>query len=69
MKIYRFQNGDKCPCCGQELSGKSDAELEDFSVTVYLAGKWLGLADWILNPGEDAIERSHVELMRWGREE
>lgn len=66
MKIYRFHNGDLCPCCGQPLVGKTEEELEAFSVTVYRAGVWLGLADWIIRPEEDAIERSHEELMRMG---
>ena len=68
MKIYRFKNGDKCPCCGEPLSGKTGAELDELSVTVFRAGTWLGLEDWIIKPGEDAIELSHDELMRWGAE-
>ena len=65
MKIYRFKNGDACPCCGEPLSGKTPAELDEFSVTVYRAGTWLGLADWIIKPEADAIEMSHEELMRY----
>lgn len=65
MKIYRFKNGNACPCCGQKISGKSAEELKDFSVTVYLAGTWLGMADWIIKPEADAIEMSHEELMRY----
>lgn len=34
-------------------------------MTVYRAGKWLGLADWIIKPEADALELSHDELMRW----
>lgn len=30
--MYIFQNGDRCPCCGQELKDMSDRELEIFSV-------------------------------------
>lgn len=65
MKIYRFKNGDACPCCGQTISGKSPEELEEFSTLVYAAGKWLGLADWIIRPEADAIEKSPEEMMRW----
>ena len=32
MKIYR--NGDRCPCCGQRIEGKTDDWLELFSLTV-----------------------------------
>ena len=32
MKIYR--NGDRCPCCGQRIEGKSDDWLLLFSQTV-----------------------------------
>ena len=55
MKIYRFKNGDRCPCCGQEIQGKTPKELAEFSLTVYAIGRQLGLADWILRPGPDAI--------------
>lgn len=65
MKIYRFHNGDACPCCGQTISGKTEAELEEFSLLVFAAGTWLHLADWIIRPGADAIERSAEEMMRW----
>lgn len=41
--MYIFKNGDKCPCCGSELKGKTEEELLIFSVTVaelgLLAGK------------------------------
>ena len=36
--MYRFQNGDRCPCCGQVLEGKSEDFLELFSQTVHLLG-------------------------------
>lgn len=32
MKLYK--NGDRCPCCGQRIEGKSDDWLELFSQTV-----------------------------------
>ena len=33
-KIYK--NGDRCPCCGQVLEGKSEQWLEEFSNIVWL---------------------------------
>ena len=65
MKIYRFHNGDACPCCGQTIQGKTDAELEEFSLLVFAAGMWLHLADWIIRPEADAIEKSPEEMMQW----
>lgn len=62
MKIYRFKNGDACPCCGQELKGKTPEELAESSLTVYVIGTRLGLADWILRPGKDAIEISTEDM-------
>ena len=64
MKIYRFQNGDTCPCCGQVLSGKTPEELAEFSVVVYGFACARGIADWIYRPGEDAIEVTPEELQR-----
>lgn len=34
MKIYK--NGDRCPCCGQLIEGKSEEWLNDFSMLVLL---------------------------------
>lgn len=62
MKIYCFKNGDRCPCCGQELKGKTPEELAEFSLTVYAIGSQLGLADWILRPGPDAIVISTEDM-------
>ena len=62
MKIYRFKNGDRCPCCGQEIQGKTPDELAEFSLTVYAIGRQLGLADWSLRPEADAIEISTEDL-------
>lgn len=62
MKIYRFKNGDRCPCCGQEIHGKTPDELAEFSIIVYSIGSQLGLADWILRPEADAIEVSTEDL-------
>ena len=33
--MYRFQNGSKCPCCGEVLEGKSEEWLELFSQLVF----------------------------------
>lgn len=62
MKIYRFKNGDRCPCCGQELQGKTPEELAEFSIIVYSIGSQLGLADWILRPGPNAIVISTEDM-------
>lgn len=62
MKIYRFKNGDACPCCGQPLTGKTPGELFEFSVQVYGLASALGLSDWILRPGEDAIDLTPEEF-------
>ena len=32
MRLYK--NGDRCPCCGQTISGKSGDWLQLFSETV-----------------------------------
>lgn len=45
MKIYRFKNGDTCPCCGQVLTGKTQEELAEFSVLIYGFATVLGIAD------------------------
>lgn len=62
MKIYRFHNGDTCPCCGQTISGKTPEELAEISVTIYGFASALGFADWIYRPGEDAIEITPEEI-------
>ena len=62
MKIYRFHNGDTCPCCGQVLTGKTQEELAEFSVLIYGFATVLGIADWLYRPGEDAIEITPEEL-------
>lgn len=36
MKIY--DNGDKCPCCGQTIQGMSAEALAIFSQLVHVAG-------------------------------
>lgn len=36
MKIYR--NGDRCPCCGARIEGKTEEWLELFSSTMYFLG-------------------------------
>lgn len=62
MKIYRFRNGDTCPCCAQSIPGKSPEELAEFSVLIYGVASALNIADWIYNPGENAIEISPEAL-------
>ncbi len=62
MKIYRFHNGDTCPCCGQVIAGKTPEELTYFSILIYGFASVLGIADWIYHPGEDAIEITPEEL-------
>lgn len=63
MKIYRFKNGDRCPCCGQVIWNKTPEELAEFSLTVYVIGYRLGWADWILHPGDDAIDVSIRDIL------
>ena len=58
MKIYRFRNGDTCPCCGQVITGRTAEELAELSVVIYGVASALGLADWIFRPGADAIDIS-----------
>ena len=65
MKIYRFKNGDTCPCCGQVLTGKTQEELAEFSVLIYGFATVLGIADWLYRPGEDAIEISQEQLQTY----
>lgn len=65
MKIYRFKNGDTCPCCGQVLTGKTAEELTEFSVLIYGFASVLHIADWICRPGEDAIEISQEQLQTY----
>lgn len=52
MRIY--QNGDRCPCCGQELQDKSPEWLELFSMTISILG---------LEP-LPAPELEHVDFQR-----
>lgn len=44
MKLYK--NGDRCPCCGTVLAGKSDDWLLLFSQTVEL----LAMPPWEASP-------------------
>ncbi len=64
MKIYRFHNGDTCPCCGQTIWGKTPEGLAEFSVTIYGVASAFGFADWIRRPGEDAIEITPENLLQ-----
>lgn len=63
MKIYRYHNGDTCPCCGQVIAGKTEEELAEFSVLIYGFATACGFADWILKPGKDAINIKPEEIM------
>lgn len=36
--MYNYQNGDRCPCCGEKLRDKSPEWLELFSRTVEILG-------------------------------
>ena len=36
--MYFYKNGDRCPCCGQELKDKSEDWLFLFSCTVNALG-------------------------------
>ena len=36
MKLYK--NGDKCPCCGQEIEGMSEECLSLFSQLCHVSG-------------------------------
>lgn len=36
METKRYKNGDRCPCCGQVIEGKSEEWLELFSLTAAL---------------------------------
>ncbi len=62
MKIYRFKNGDACPCCGSEIQGMTPAELEEISLAVHAIARLLDRDDWILRPEADAIEISTEDL-------
>ena len=64
MRIYRYHNGDTCPCCGQVITGKTEEELTEFSVLIYGFAETLNLADWIRRPEKDAIEITPQELRR-----
>ncbi len=54
MKIYK--NGDRCPCCGQLIEGKSEEWLNDFSISASLIELCLypfGEADLKSTPAPD----------------
>ena len=36
--MYRFKNGDRCPCCGQKLEDKDEEWLRLFSTTCDMLG-------------------------------
>ena len=36
--MRKYKNGDRCPCCGTEIRGKSEQWLEAFNEAVALCG-------------------------------
>lgn len=36
--MYIYKNGDRCPCCGELLQGKSEDWLWMFSLTAHTMG-------------------------------
>ncbi len=36
--MYRYKNGDRCPCCGEKLENKTEEWLRLFSTTCDLMG-------------------------------
>lgn len=53
MRIYK--NGDRCPCCGQLIEGKSEKWLNDFSILVLL----LDIPD--VCPGESGMNGTSAQ--------
>lgn len=54
MRIYK--NGDRCPCCGQLIEGKSEEWLNNFSIQAFLIELCLypfGEADLKSTPAPD----------------
>lgn len=35
--MYMYKNGDRCPCCGQQITGMSEEWLELFSQLCHVA--------------------------------
>lgn len=58
MKIYK--NGDRCPCCGRVIEGKSEDWLELFSSTIYFMG--LSEPDPVAAEAMAAIDRHEAEF-------
>lgn len=61
MKIY--QNGDRCPCCGAILEGKSPEWLREFSELVdgLFLPPWPKLAElWEANVMQEETEREET---------
>ena len=52
MRLYK--NGDRCPCCGQRIEGKSEDWLLLFSQTVDM----LRLPPWEASPLSDGGDRA-----------
>ena len=50
--MKRYKNGDRCPCCGTVLEGKSADWLRDFSELVDMLHipEWPALEHWFPVP-------------------
>lgn len=70
MRLYK--NGDRCPCCGQRIEGKSDDWLLLFSQTVDMLRipPWEAqvLADLDMRAAEGADLAGDREGRPYGRE-
>ena len=62
IKIRRYKNGDACPCCGQPISGMSEAELEKFSVLAAAVLLDLDPGALLTDYGEDPMEVTVLDL-------
>ncbi|MBQ6398407.1 MAG: hypothetical protein IJI06_09725 [Oscillospiraceae bacterium] len=62
MRLYK--NGDRCPCCGQLIEGKSDDWLLLFSQIVDM----LRLPPWEASPLWDGGERAAGGVGPYGEE-
>lgn len=58
MKIRPYRNGDRYPCCGQEIRGKSPEFLESFNRAVAILG--------LPFPPEDAAGPYDTFARIWG---
>ncbi|MBR6114303.1 MAG: hypothetical protein IKQ10_03880 [Oscillospiraceae bacterium] len=63
IKIRRYKNGDACPCCGQRISGMSEAQLEKFSVLAAAVLLELDPRALLTDYGEDPMEVNVSDLL------